>query len=41
MNLTERDRRALILLAASLAVFLIFYLVTGSGSSTKLVQPVE
>ena len=42
MNLSERDRRALILLAAGLAVLFIVYLATGSsGSSTRVVQPVQ
>jgi hypothetical protein len=42
MNLSERDRRALLLLAAGLAVFFIVYLATGSsGSGTQVVQPVQ
>ena len=42
MNLNERDRRALMLLAAGLVVFFIVYLATGSsGSSTRVVQPVQ
>lgn len=41
MNLTDRDRRALIILAAGLAVFFIVYLATRSSDSGKVVQPVE
>lgn len=42
MNLNDRDKRALIVLAAGLAVFLIVYLATGSSSSgTSVVRPVE
>ena len=42
MNLTDRDKRALILLGASVAVFVIIYLATGLGDSgTKVVAPVE
>lgn len=42
MNLNDRDKRALVILAAGLAVFFIIYLATGSsGSSTRVVQPVE
>ena len=41
MNLTDRDRRALIILGAGLAVFFIVYLATRSSDSTKVVQPVE
>ena len=42
MNLNDRDKRALILLAASLAVFFLVYLLTGSRENgSKVVQPVE
>lgn len=44
MNLNDRDKRALILLVASLAVFFLVYLATGSSSNsggTSVVQPVE
>ena len=42
MNLNERDKRALIVLAAGLAVFFIVYLAVGSSDSgTRVVQPVQ
>lgn len=42
MNLNDRDKRALIVLAVGLAVFLIVYLATRSGNtSAGVVQPVE
>jgi len=41
VNLNERDKRALMLLAAGLAVFFVVYLATGSSDSTRVVQPVE
>ena len=42
MNISDRDKRALILLAAGLAVFFIIYLASGSSnSSARVVQPVE
>lgn len=42
MNLSDRDRRALIVLGAGLVVFLIVYYASGTGNSgPAAVQPVE
>lgn len=42
MNLSDRDRRALAVLAAGLVVFLVFYLATRtSDSGGKVVEPIQ
>lgn len=41
MNLSERDKRALILLAAGLGLFFIVYFAIGSSGNTGVVKPVE
>jgi hypothetical protein len=41
VNLSERDRRALMVLGAGVALLLIYWLASGPSGSVKVVQPVE